>query len=108
MVSLIEYFCMNMGLSIPYGDFYDMFDDIEDMLIKDSSEFVCVDGEEGDYGVIKYYTKAGNELFAVETNNGGDDIDVEFTNVARIVYGNKIKEIISDKLEKMELYDKNN
>lgn len=106
MISLFEHFCSNLGIFISTNEFYDKFGDIESELKKDDSDYVIVDGEEGDYGIIKYYTNDGF-LFAIEINRGGDDIDVEFTSVARLIFGNMIEELISDKLKNMELYEEN-
>jgi hypothetical protein len=43
----------------------------------DSSEFVVVDGEEGDYGLIKYSDQGG--LIAVKKVDGGDSEETYFT-----------------------------
>lgn len=45
----------------------------------DYSEFVDVDGEEGDYGKIYYYTADENIKLATQINNGGDSIEWQFT-----------------------------
>lgn len=46
-------------------------------LIRDDSEYHIVDGEEGDYGIVKYFV--GHEHVATYINNGGDDERVDFT-----------------------------
>ncbi len=44
----------------------------------DYSEFIVVDGEEGDYGVIKHFPE-NKILLAITIVNGGDDEDTQFT-----------------------------
>jgi hypothetical protein len=52
-----------------------------DGIIIDNSEFVVVDGEEGDYGIIKYFV--GTDLVAIRTIYGGDDEDIEYTEIGK-------------------------
>lgn len=51
-------------------------DDLE--LVADHKDFVYVDGEEGDYGIVRYSDAQGNEI-AVRTIHGGDSDDVTLT-----------------------------
>lgn len=51
--------------------------DIDKQLTIDDSQFVVVDGEEGDYGIYKYFHNT--ELVAKRTIYGGDVEDTEFT-----------------------------
>ena len=48
-------------------------------LTQDSSLFVCIDGEEGDYGIVKYYS--GDSLYAWHLIYGGDREDLYWTEV---------------------------
>lgn len=50
----------------------------------DYSGFVFVDGEEGDFGTIKY-TDATGQLVVTRTVHGGDSEDVEFTDYGKTV-----------------------
>ena len=52
---------------------------ITEEIYEDDSEFVFIDGEEGDYGNIYYYRKSDNVKLASEINRGGDSIEWEFT-----------------------------
>lgn len=56
----------------------DIFDELESTLRQDNTNYVYVDGEEGDYGVITYYSKY-DDLVATRTIHGGDSETVEFT-----------------------------
>jgi len=55
----------------------------------DSSDFVVVDGEEGDYGTTKYFI--GDDLVAVKTDYGGDSYDYEYTEFGKSFMLNLIK-----------------
>lgn len=48
-------------------------------LTKDASEYVYVDGEEGDYGIIRYLD-SDNKLVLVKLIFGGDKEDCKLTN----------------------------
>ena len=61
--------------------------------VEDDSEFVCVDGEEGDYGVIKYLDTAGN-LVAIRTIYGGDREDVDFTEFGKALMRQKLTALL--------------
>ena len=50
----------------------------------DMSEFVAVDGEEGDHGKITYSDLNGR-VVAIKTVHGGDDYDVEFSEHGRLL-----------------------
>lgn len=63
--------------------------------VEDTSEFVVVDGEEGDYGKIKYFDKNNNELVAVKTVHGGDREDIEFTTYGKCLLGNELNILFS-------------
>ena len=68
-MNLLENFCGKIGLSA-----YDC-DDVEYEI--DQSGYNFVDGEEGDFGTLKYYD--ANGIIAVKTIYGGDEEEVEFT-----------------------------
>lgn len=68
---------------------YSAVDQDPSEFIEDDSEFVCVDGEEGDYGVIKYSDTEGH-LVAIRTIYGGDREDVEFTDYGKALMRNKL------------------
>lgn len=55
----------------------DKFEEYLDTLQRDYSEWVYVDGEEGDFGVVKYYDNG--VLICSKLSNGGDDDWVDFT-----------------------------
>lgn len=74
---LILYLFEELHLKLDDVENYDV-DEINEYV--DYSDFTYVDGEEGDYGTIKYYSSDGETLYAILTNNGGDNIDIEFTN----------------------------
>lgn len=46
---------------------------------EDHSGYVYVDGEEGDYGEVKYLCKSTGNLIATKIFHGGDDNEMEFT-----------------------------
>lgn len=52
--------------------------DAELGLTADHTDFVVVDGEEGDHGVIRYLDATG-ELVATKTVHGGDSESLELT-----------------------------
>lgn len=92
-MELIEELCRQANLSsLDYGEFD---------CIEDSSEFVFVDGEEGDYGVIKYFTPKGN-LLAIKTVEGGDSEFTEFTEFGKNFLKQKILNIFLDNYEKIQ------
>lgn len=63
----------------------------------DWSEFVYVDGEEGDYGVVRYLCPKTEVLVATRTIHGGDQEEVEFTE-----YGRKLlSQLVLEKLMKV-------
>jgi hypothetical protein len=55
--------------------------------VADHSEFVCVDGEEGDYGKVTYRTPEG-VIVAVRTILGGDDEETVFTPEGKVIMTN--------------------
>ena len=66
----------------------------EDTLIKDSSAYVFVDGEEGDYGVINYYLPTG-ELVYSHLIHGGDVEEIILTDLGK----NEVKRMLLDCIE---------
>lgn len=59
-------------------------------LVKDSSGYVYVDGEEGDYGVVRYYCPITKELVATHTIHGGDNEEYEFTEYGKKLLGHLV------------------
>lgn len=96
-MNLFDEFCREIGLTSYNNDEYDIDCNI------DNSEFNYVDGEEGDNGIQKHYTRSGNELIAIVNYYGGDSYDVEFTKIGSTLFTNKLKEYIKNNLEKLEL-----
>lgn len=95
-MNLLEEFCRELGVNIMYSDDYDIEYNI------DNSEFNVVDGEEGDYGVKKYYTVVNNKHIANVEYFGGDDYEVEFTKIGKLILNNRMRQHLSDKFN--ELY----
>lgn len=62
------------------GSILELFKHIEEDIEIDDDNFVCIDGEEGDYGVTRYIYKG--ECVMVEFNLGGDSIDYQYTKYA--------------------------
>lgn len=78
-MDLIEEFGEAIGVYLPYNFTYDL------KYRTDLSEFNIIDGEEGDYGIIKFYSLT-DELIAVKEVFGGDDFDIEFTQYAKELF----------------------
>lgn len=57
----------------------------------DDSEYVFVDGEEGDYGKVKYHNTDGR-LIAVRIIHGGDDEDITFTMEGKEILKEQLRE----------------
>lgn len=60
----------------------------------DYSQFNVVDGEEGDYGVIRYFH--GDELVAIKNVYGGDSEEVEFTSFGKTLFNAKLINALTD------------
>jgi hypothetical protein len=72
-------------------------------LTEDRSEYVYVDGEEGDFGVIRYKDAAG-EVVAVRTIEGGDSEYTELTEHGKPLVAAKMLEAFRQSLtEKLQL-----
>lgn len=76
MVSLLKAFFED----IQYG-FFDNLEKIEPNFEIDNSEFVVVDGEEGDYGLIKYSLDGIH--IATKVVEGGDSEYYEWTETGK-------------------------
>ena len=99
MILMIE-FCDQMGYN-PFGMRANMelkCSELENAVVRDNSEFVVVDGEEGDHGIIKFFSKKDNAMLAVQTVNGGDDEWVEFTKAGFDFFKPHFEEIIKNHL----------
>ncbi len=66
----------------------------------DYSEFTIVDGEEGDYGTIKYYY--GTELVAIKTVHGGDEEEIEYTRFGQRLFNAKLINALSKAIKLCE------
>jgi len=94
-MNLLEEFCKEIGLRVPM--------DIEDLdYTTDTSEFNIVDGEEGDNGIIKYYTIDG-DLLAIKTVYGGDSEEVEFTHWGKDMLKEKALDIFYNNVESIDV-----
>lgn len=62
-----------------------------DTLKSDHSEWVYVDGEEGDYGRIKYTDPVDGKLIACFVSLGGDQDNFEFTKWGRGMFLAKLE-----------------
>lgn len=98
---LLEDFCHQVGLNYSYP--YSSKKEIYHFLIeRDDSEFVVVDGEEADHGIIRYYSydseTIDRELLATKTVNGGDDEDIEFTRSGKLIFSTCAIEILRDRI----------
>lgn len=92
-MELIEELCRQANLSsLDYGELD---------YVEDSSEFIFVDGEEGDYGAIKYFTPKGN-LLAIKTVEGSDSEFTEFTEFGKDFLMLKVFRIFLDNYEKIQ------
>lgn len=90
-MNLVESFCDEIRLYT--------YRDIEDIdYTTDQSEFEVVDGEEGDNGIIKYYSLSG-DLLAVKTVYGGDSEDIEFTEIGKNILKVKALEIFNKNID---------
>jgi hypothetical protein len=76
------------------------YDEIE--YRSDYSDFTVVDGEEGDYGIIKHYSLNSSLLVAITTIKGGDDEDTEFTKYGKELLGARAIEILRKSIENIE------
>ncbi len=77
--------------------FSQLIDDDTQEFVADNSDFTVVDGEEGDYGVIRYSDAAG-QLVAVRTVHGGDSEDVAFTDHGKAMMRNKLRAVMEKAL----------
>jgi hypothetical protein len=78
--------------------FTNALEDTDLGLTSDHSEFVFVDGEEGDYGNVKYSDDKG--LVAVKKVYGGDSEELELTEYGKTVVAAKMMELFKQTLVK--------
>lgn len=72
-------------------------------LAEDRKDFVFVDGEEGDHGVIRYMDATGN-VVCIRTIEGGDIEQLELTDYGKPLVAAKMLEVFKQVLtEKLEL-----
>lgn len=72
-------------------------------LTADHSEFVYVDGEEGDFGVIRYKDASG-QVVATKTVDGGDSAHLELTDYGKPLVAAKLMDVFKETLtKKLEL-----
>lgn len=94
-MNLLEEFCNQIGLINHL--------EIEDInYTTDTSELNYVDGEEGDYGVIKYYSIDG-DLIAVENIYGGDMEELEFTSYGKDLLKDKALNIFYNNVDNINI-----
>lgn len=72
-MNLIDFWQENLQFK-----FNTILENSEIKLIRDDSEFVVVDGEEGDYGTLRYFD-TDNQLIATRVIESGDEDNIEFT-----------------------------
>ena len=94
MTSLVEEFMQQIGVNF----YFDDEDDIDFTI--DLSKFNIIDGEEGDYGTKEYFVC--NKLIATEEVYGGDDYNVEFTEIGSELLKNKVRYIFEKKLNSIK------
>lgn len=88
---------LNMSLDAVFEEV-----DIFKNLTMDDSEYECVDGEEGDYGTIRYFNSK-NQLVVTFINNGGDDVDYELTALGKRIVRDSIMRNVLDKA--LDIFD---
>lgn len=74
----------------------DELDKLDDELTKDSSGYVYVDGEEGDYGDILYYLET--ELIYTHRIHGGDMEEIILTDMGKKIVKLLIQSVLMNKL----------
>lgn len=65
----------------------------------DHSEFIIVDGEEGDYGLVKYWDE--NDLLAIRKVSGGDIEETFFTKMGKSKLSELAKKWLNITIEKI-------
>jgi hypothetical protein len=94
-MNLLEEFLAQLGIYVEEPQ-----DDIPHT--SDYSEFVYVDGEEGDYGIVKYY---GETLLAVRFIEGGDMEHTKFTAYAKEILAVKAKCWLEKEISSLKVYE---
>jgi hypothetical protein len=69
---------------------------------RDVSGYVYVDGEEGDYGVIKYTEKSTGKHVASRVIKGGDNEHYEFTAYGTALFADRLLKIMAERLEEVK------
>lgn len=82
------------------NDLEDLPDD--DDVEEDCSDYVYVDGEEGDHGTIKFVQKSTGQLLAKKVILGGDQEYYEFTPLGRTYYAERLLQQFSQHLDKIK------
>jgi hypothetical protein len=77
------------------GSFDVLVQEFLDSLTSDYSDFHYVDGEEGDYGIIRY--TAFGQLIATKTVHGGDMEDIDFTDQGKLLLSGIVKQSMESK-----------
>ena len=72
--------------------FSQLLENVDLGLTSDSSDFVVVDGEEGDYGIIRYKDSSG-EVVAIKIVHGGDDEELQITEYGKSIIFSKFREV---------------
>ncbi|MEX3983799.1 hypothetical protein AB4Y45_32975 [Paraburkholderia sp. EG287A] len=76
-----------------------LLEDLDLGLTEDRKDFVFVDGEEGDFGDIRYMDKYGR-VVCVRTIEGGDRESLELTDYGKPIIAAKMLEVFKDALSK--------
>lgn len=92
-MDILELFCEELNITIPLSYYYE-----EVELLTDFEDFTVVDGEEGDYGIIKYLDTNYN-LLAIKNVYGGYEYDYEFTDYCKELLEPRILDIVKYKIE---------
>lgn len=83
------------------GDFRDEVENLINSFVADHSQWVYVDGEEGDYGIITY-THLGFVVCRYE-DQGGDSGEYKFTGIGKKVLTSAVIAAISHRSINMEI-----
>lgn len=100
-MNLLQEFCRQIGFYV--GDMDTEEFDVES--IPDYKDFVEIDGEEGDFGTICYYSTPGHQLLAIKTVHGGDNEETEFTKYGAELLKEKTLELMKHKFKTINFTD---
>ena len=81
-------------------DFNRLLEECDLGLSADYTDYVYVDGEEGDHGIVRYLDSAG-KIVAVKTIFAGDDESLDVTDYGRKIVADKLTEAFATAISKM-------